>query len=436
VGVEEPEVRYAEREGKFLAYEVFGSGPCDLLLQQNVFPIDLMWDLPKLAAFLERLGTIARVIAFDSPGYGASDPVIAPGAATVEQNADAITTVLDAARAPRVAILDISHAIGAVTFAATYPQRVRSLIAVHLRSSWPELRSLSVSGRRKLALQLSGIGSLEAENPRVAHDPVLRHWWARARRLLQNREQSLEMIEFAARIDVAPFLSAVHVPTLVLHCVDNAVYDIELSRTATNLIPDARFVELPGSENAIFLGDTNLALNEIERFLAEPATLIEHDRVLATVLFTDIVGSTEQLAAHGDSAWRHKLDDHDNAATQLVRSYRGAVVKQTGDGILATFDGAARAVLCASELLATAERQGITLRAGLHTGEIELRPSDVTGIAVVIAQRISALATANEILVSRTVVDLTAGSGLKFEPHGEHHLKGVPRTWPIFSARA
>jgi class 3 adenylate cyclase len=153
------------------------------------------------------------------------------------------------------------------------------------------------------------------------------------------------------------------------------------------------------------------------------------------VLFTDIVGSTEQLAAHGDSAWRHKLDDHDNAATRLVRSYRGEVVKQTGDGTLATFDGAARAVLCASELLATAERQGITLRAGLHTGEIELRPSDVAGIAVHTASRIADLAGANEILVSRTVVDLTAGSGLEFEPHGEHQLKGVPGTWPIFTAQ-
>jgi class 3 adenylate cyclase len=191
---------------------------------------------------------------------------------------------------------------------------------------------------------------------------------------------------------------------------------------------------LPGAEDAIFLGDTAPVLSEIERFLREPETVIAHDRVLATVLFTDIVASTEQLAASGDDAWGRALDEHDRTMDRLVASHRGRVVKSTGDGVLATFDGPARAVRCAAGMIDAASQQGITLRAGLHTGEIEIRPTDVIGIAVHTANRISALAQPGEILVSRTVVDLTAGSGLEFQPRGKHQLKGVPGTWTTFAA--
>jgi class 3 adenylate cyclase len=211
------------------------------------------------------------------------------------------------------------------------------------------------------------------------------------------------------------------------------VGDIDTSRAAAAKIPDARLVELPASENDLFLGDTAPVLAEIERFLREPEAGATHDRVLATVLFTDIVASTERLAAGGDDAWRRTMDDHDRTMERLVAAYGGRIVKPTGDGILATFDGPARAVRCAAELLDAAAAEGITLRAGLHTGEIEIRPTDVTGIAVHIANRISALANPSEILVSRTVVDLTAGSGLQFEGRGEHQLKGVPGTWPTFA---
>jgi class 3 adenylate cyclase len=199
-------------------------------------------------------------------------------------------------------------------------------------------------------------------------------------------------------------------------------------------LPAGRFVELPGSESDIFLGETTAVLSEIERFLHEPETAATRDRALATVLFTDIVASTERLAASGDDAWGRALDEHDRTMDRLVSSYRGRVVKSTGDGILATFDGPARAVRCAAEMIDAASQQGITLRAGLHTGEIEIRTTDVIGIAVHTANRISALAKPSEILVSRTVVDLTAGSGLQFEPRGEHQLKGVPGTWPTFAA--
>jgi class 3 adenylate cyclase len=229
-------------------------------------------------------------------------------------------------------------------------------------------------------------------------------------------------------------LPTLRIPTLVFHRRDDRVFDIETSRAAAALIPGARFVELPGSEHDIFLGDTAPVLSEIERFLREPESAPTHDRVLATVLFTDIVASTERLAASGDDAWGRALDEHDRTMDRLVARYRGRVVKSTGDGILATFDGPARAVRCAAEMIDDAAAQGITLRAGLHTGEIEIRPTDVVGIAVHTANRISSLADPGEILVSRTVVDLTAGSGLQFEARGEHQLKGVPGTWPTFAA--
>jgi class 3 adenylate cyclase len=199
-------------------------------------------------------------------------------------------------------------------------------------------------------------------------------------------------------------------------------------------IPGARYTELPGRDPLPYVGDAIPILEEIEEFLTGERSHVSTDRVLATVLFTDIVASTEQLANLGDDVWRHVLDDHDQSMSRLVTDYRGRVVRGTGDGILATFDGPARAVRCAAALLNAARAQNITLRAGLHTGEIELRPPDIAGIAVHIASRVASLAGGNEILVSRTVVDLTAGSGLDYEPRGEQVLKGVPGTWPVYAA--
>jgi class 3 adenylate cyclase len=285
-----------------------------------------------------------------------------------------------------------------------------------------------------MARALATRRGLRSDNPRVAHDPVLQLWWGRARRAT-SPDATARQMEWAAETDIEPVLGSVRAPTLVLHRRDNQLWDIDTSRTAASSMPNARFVEVPGAEVDVFLGDTVTVLAEIERFLAEPEVHIVNDRVLATVLFTDMVASTEQLAARGDDAWRKVLDDHDMTTARVVADYQGQVVKQTGDGILATFDGPARAVRCAATLLDAADRKGVTLRAGLHTGEIELRPSDVAGIAVHIASRIAALASPNEILVSRTVVDLTAGSGLQFEPSGEHQLKGIPGTWLTFTAQ-
>jgi class 3 adenylate cyclase len=433
-GVRDVEVRWAYLDGMAIAYEVFGAGPRDLLLEQIWSPIDLMWELPQLASFLDRLGGMARVIVFDALGSGASDQVVNRPGATVEQFADAALAVLDAVDAARVVLLDASAGMSGAAFTAIYPQRLHSAILVNLRPSYPEVGKMSAEQRKNLARALQGARGLELHNPRVAHDPELRSWWGRAQRLRVSPAERLVQVEWSAHVDAERLLPLIQVPTLVMHRGDNRMFDLERSRDAAELIPDSRFVELPGSESDLFLGDTAPVFTEIERFLAQPGVETTHDRPLATILFTDMVSSTERLAAQGDNAWIRTLDDHDNTMNRIVIHYRGRVVKTTGDGILATFDGPARAVRCAVDLLDAAQTHGIMLRAGLHTGEIELRPSDIAGIAVHIASRISALAGPNEVLVSRTVVDLTAGSGLQFEARGEHELKGVPGTWATFAA--
>jgi class 3 adenylate cyclase len=427
------EVRFAEHAGDVLAFTVFGDGPRDLLIDQAVFPIDLMWELPQLATFMEALGSIARVIVFDGASCGASDPSRAHGAAVNEALADEYMSVLNAADSDRATVFSLGGNGSALIAAATYPEGIRSVILVNFRSAFPEFRDLSAAQLRRIAMRLRSPEWLRVRDPRIAHDPALQRWWTRSSRLLTSPDGTVQKMQDAALVDIESHLGEVRVPTLVLHRRDNRVWDITASRAAAQRIPGSRFVELPGAETDIFLGDTAPVLAEIARFLTERQPEAALDRPLATVLFTDIVSSTEHLVAAGDDAWRHLLDDHDKLTDRLVAEHRGRVVKPTGDGILATFDGPARAVRCAAALLQAAKAQGISLRAGLHTGEIELRRDDVAGIAVHIASRISALAGPNEILVSRTVVDLTAGSGLQFEPHGDHELKGVPGTWPVFS---
>jgi len=431
------EVRYAEVAGDYFAFSVFGNGPIDLAVAQSRFPIDLMWDLPQLASFMEALGNLARVIVWDAPGVGASDPDRDPTATNSEEFANHVLAVLDAAESERATMFEMGAATS-IEFAGAHPERVRSLILVNFRMSYPELQNFSLSQLKRLAMTLRSPERLRFDNPRSAHDPVLQRWWGKSMRLANNPEGMVRNLARAQYVDVEtllPAMGTIRTPTLVLHRRDNRVWDIDTSRAAASRLPNARFVELPGAENDIFLGDTAPVLAEIERFLAEPEAEAPTDRVLATVLFTDIVASTEHLAVEGDSNWRRHLDSLDQQAERIVRDYRGRIVRSTGDGILATFDGPARAVRCAAALLASTTQQGIALRAGLHTGEIELRPPDIAGIAVHTASRIADLAGPNEILVSRTVTDLTAGSGLEFEPRGEHQLKGVPGSWPLFATR-
>jgi class 3 adenylate cyclase len=414
---------------------VVGGGPVDLLMNFGVWPIDLMREMPQLAQFMDALCSVARVIAYDPRPCGASDPMPTElGAAGVENVAVDRRAVLAAAGSERATILDLAQGATSVFFAATYPEQVRSLIVSHFRPSFPELRNFSAEQRTRFARVLASTQGLRIYNPRVAHDPVLQRAWGRARRLGASPQELARTMEMSAETDVASLLPHLRVPTLVLHRRDNRVWDIETSRAAAARIPNCRFVELPGSETEIFLGDTRPVLTEITRFLQQGDEVVGADRPLATVLFTDIVGSTERLSTVGDQHWRRVLDDHDDAIDQTVTTHLGRVISHTGDGVLATFDGPARAVRCAAAIRDTLAELGIAVRAGLHTGEVELRDADVTGIAVHIASRVCALAGPGVILVSRTVVDLTSGSGITYDTHGEHQLKGVNGTWPIFVA--
>jgi class 3 adenylate cyclase len=431
--VRQSEVRFAERDGKYVAFTVFGTGLVDLVFVQARFPIDLMWELPQLASFAESLGRSARVIVYDSRGNGASD-LLNPltDRSVMEQGFDDLIAVLDAAESERTSILDHGGGV-ATTFAATYPERVRSLIIGNLRASYPELQGMTEQQLTRLAIALRSDRHLRMEAPRLAHDSDLQRWWGRANRLVSSHEQLVRNMQWAARSDYSAVLPLVRMPTLVLHRRDNRIWDIESSRAAAALIPGSRFVELPGSENDLFLGDTSVVLDEIERFLETPDVPEVDNRALATVLITDIVASTEQLAERGDRPWREVLDRHDTAVEKLVAKHRGQVVKSLGDGTLATFDGPTRAVRCAQAIVQTVDDEHIQIRTGLHTGEIEMRPNDVAGIAVHIASRISALATPGEILVSQTVVDLTHGAGVQFDARGEHDLKGVPGNWALYA---
>jgi class 3 adenylate cyclase len=431
--VREFEVRYAVHHDVSIAFTVFGDGQRDLLLGQNVCPVDLLLELPQFASFIDALCGFSRVIAYDPRGQGASDS-LDPSTATLEASGDDVIAVLDATDSARATYFSMSGSnASTVLLAATHPNRIRSVILTHPRMSYPEFREMSPERRKLLARALVTTDSLRLANPRVAHDPVLQRWWGRARRLNSSPDQTARNLEVAGLTDLEAMLPGIRVPTLVLHRRDNRLWDIEHSRAFANRIPGARLVELAGSETDLFLGDTSEVLAEVEAFICAEEQPAEVDRPLATVLFTDIVASTDQLSAVGDRAWRHILDEHDDAVASAVAAHRGRVIKKLGDGTLATFDGPARAVRCAQTVRDKLAALGIEVRAGLHTGEIELRSGDVAGIAVHIASRVAALAGAGEILVSRTVVDLTAGSSIAFDPRGEHQLKGVPGHWSIFA---
>jgi class 3 adenylate cyclase len=434
--VRDVDVEFAVRDGSYIAYEVFGAGPVDLVVEPgNSFPIDLMWDLPQLAEFMDALGRVARVVVIDGRGQGASDPLpTTDGAAGVENQAADLLAVLDAVGAERASILGLFTGPSDLVFAATYPHRVRSLILNNFRTSYPEMRGQTADQRRSIAAWLASPRGLKFFNPRVAHDPVLRQWWGRAHRLVGSPAHVARTMEFAAELDTDALLEQVRTPTLIFHRQGNQMWDIDTSRAAAARMPNARFVELPGSESELFLGDTGRVLEEITRFLRGPdAPADGDDRQLATVLFTDIVASTQRLATVGDRAWRGILDYHDRTIAQIVASYRGRVIKTLGDGMLATFDGPARAVRCATAIRDTVAEHGIAVRAGLHTGEVEHRGGDVVGMAVHTGARVAALAGSGEVLASSTVKDLVAGSGIEFDDRGDHELKGVPGTWRLYS---
>jgi class 3 adenylate cyclase/pimeloyl-ACP methyl ester carboxylesterase len=427
--------RYAKSGDVHIAYQVFGSGPLDLVFGPGfVSHVEACWDEPGFARWLEQFGKSVRVITFDKRGTGLSDRVNKlPG---LDQRMDDIRAVMDAAGSQRAALFGISESGSMATlFAATHPDRCQALVLYGTFARWfptpAELEAILAAMRENW-----GTGaSLRRFGPSKLHDPAFRQWWARLERLGASPSAALDLMHMNSQIDVTDILPSVRVPTLVLHRVGDKVANVEEGRFMAKNIPGARFIELSGSDHLPFIGDNSAEIvSHVMEFITGAPAEVEVERVLATVLMTDIVGSTTRAESLGDKGWRDLLEAHDNAVRKEFSRFRGHEVKSLGDGFLATFDGPARAIRCASAITEAVKPLGIEVRAGLHTGEVELVDDDVRGIAVHLAARVSALAGPGEVLVSRTVRDLVAGSDIRFSERGSHTLKGIPEPMQIFAA--
>jgi class 3 adenylate cyclase/alpha-beta hydrolase superfamily lysophospholipase len=438
-----PETRYAKSGGVHIAYQVVGAGPDLILVPGWISHVEMMWEEPALARYLERLASFSRLIMIDKRGTGLSDPVSLDRVPTLEQRMDDVRAVMDAVDSERAALLGVSEGGPMnILFAATYPERTSALVLLgtFARAVEGDDYPIGVAPERlddfleQLAENWGDGQSLWNLAPSVAADERMRASWARFERMSASPGAATTLLRMVADIDVRHILSSVHVPTLVLHRTGDTFVPLAQGRYLAEHIPGARFVELPGTDHLYFVGDTGPLLDEVEVFLTGQRQQHEADRVLATVLFTDIVDSTRHAAELGDRRWRDLLDSHDALVRRQVERFRGRAVKGTGDGVLATFDGPARAIRSACAIVEAARQLGVELRAGLHTGECEVRGDDLGGIAVHIGARVAAMAAPGEVLASSTVKDLVAGSGLRFADRGSHVLKGVPGEWRIYAA--
>jgi class 3 adenylate cyclase/pimeloyl-ACP methyl ester carboxylesterase len=431
---EVPETCFAQTPGGRIAYQVVGDGPIDVLVSHGAFfPIDLMWDEPSLVRFLDRLSTFSRQVWFDPRGVGASDPLPHEEERFAEAMLDDMLALLDHLGWEQVALVgDIGPHI---LFAASHPERTKALVLLNRGARMANLREPSSASPTELLDQMRrrwGTGAvLEQVAPSMAGDARLRRWLGRSQRLLCTADEMYWRGQAALATDFRPALPSVQAPTLFLY--RQGVRGAAQIPNDAKQVRGARVVELPGEDFLFFVGDTGPMLDAIEEFLTGQLPARHSDRVLATVLYTDIVGSTEHAARLGDRRWRDLLATHDALLADQVERFRGRMVKSTGDGALATFDGPGRAIRCSCAIRDSARTLGVELRAGLHTGEIELIGDDIAGIAVHIGARVVAQAGGGEVLVSSTVKDLVAGSGINFIERGEHELKGVPGAWRLFA---
>ena len=441
-GVNAPETRYATAGDLSIAYQVFGAGPLDIALDVWWFnQVDAQWDVPPLARLLRRFATFSRVIVFDKRGLGLSDPVQLSDLPSLEQWMDDQLAVLADSKIERVAMVGGNGGgFMPMLFAATYPERVSALVLVDafatsaVDSDHPGVPTAEIQGRLD-AMRDWGHGSiLYGMAPSAADEPGFREIWARYERAAVSPGAVMAMMKMVYAIDLRDLLPMIRVPTLVISRRDATRIRPEAGRYLADHIPDARFVEVPGIDSFMWAGEQELIVDEIEEFLTGVRPQPLADRVLATVLFTDIVSSTERAAEVGDRRWRALLDAHNTTVRGHIERARGRVIDTKGDGFVATFDGPARAVLCARDIARDVRGLGIEVRAGLHAGEIELVGDDIAGIAVHIAARIMALADPGEVLVSSTVKDLVVGSDLRFTDRGTRALKGVPDQWRLFAA--
>jgi class 3 adenylate cyclase len=441
-----PPVAYTDSDGLSIAYRRAGAGGPDfVLVLPTLGTIEMLWEPPcdRLA-----LGVMefARVICFDRRGTGLSSPTSHP--ATLEEQLDDLDAVLDACRASRVTLYSEGEgAMLALLYAATRPERVARLILLHGMAritaaegyEWP----WSAEERRKHLIEptLAGWGSgatAELLAPVLSSkEPRLAGWWARWERITGAPAYFRKILELNGEMDVRAILGQVGVPTLILNRPESAAVDDRHAEYLAERIPGAELRQLPGRDSVSFADGFEAQLEVMRAFVTGDApSAPKRTRSLATVLFTDIVGSTERAAATGDRGWRDVLEEHDELSRRIVSAHEGAAIKSTGDGLLATFDGPARGVQAAVELCEAVRELGLELRAGLHTGEVELIGDDIGGMAVHIGARVGAHAGEGEVLASSTVKDLVVGAGIEFEPAGEHRLKGVPGEWQLYRVTA
>jgi len=439
-----PETRYARRGDDYIAYQTVGNGPPDILFMSAWFShVDGRWEEPRFAAMLNRIATMGRLIVFDKRGSGASDP-LAAAQPTWEDWADDISAVLQAADSERATVIGVGDSGPlAMLFAATQPQRVTSLVLINTGARLVQgpdypwgLSGDEVERFLRRTRETWGTGGIsDIFSTSASSDERYRQWWARYQRMGSSPGRSTTMARLVFAVDVRNVLSTIHVPTLVIHRKDFRFFPVELGRYLAEHIANAKYVELPGADGFVYLGDTDAVLSEVEEFVTGSRRSPEADRILATILLTDMVGSTDRAARLGDQRWRAVLDAHDDIVRGQLKQFRGRLHRATGDGMLATFDGPARGVRCAQSLRDALREAGIDIRSGLHAGEIELRGDEIGGIAVHIAARIGAQAESGEILCSSTVKELVTGSDLAFVDRGRHQLKGVPQEWQIYAVQ-
>jgi pimeloyl-ACP methyl ester carboxylesterase len=436
-----PTVRYAKSGETSIAYQVVGEGPIDVVLVPGMAThLELQWQWPLTARFYERLGSFSRLILFDKRGTGLSDPVA--DVPTLEQRIDDVRAVMDAVGSERAALIGVSEG-GPMSalFAAIHPDRVTSLVLYGAMARTTEAPDYPWAApaealRESAAEFIAPYWGQEADGMVelfVPSHPDAAEIFTRIHRSAASPAMVEQLFEMFLDTDVRDILPTIHVPTLVLHRRGDRVVNRRAGEELARRIPGARYVELAGIDHLPWAGDSDAVLGEIEEFLTGTRSMPEPDRVLATVMFTDIVGSTERAAELGDARWRELLAAHQTTVREELKRFRGREVKTIGDGYLATFDGPARAIECGRAITKAVRPLGLEVRIGLHSGEVELIGEDLGGMAVHIGARIGDLASGGEVLVSRTVRDLVVGSGIDFEERGTHQLKGVPGDWELFA---
>ena len=437
-----PEIKYAKNNGIHIAYQIVGSGPIDLVLVPGwVSNIEIFWEEPNAVRFLRRLSSFSRLILFDKRGTGLSDKICYTP--TLEERMEDVRTVMDAVQSKRAALVGYSEGGPMCSmFAATHPDRTLSLVMIgsfarRIKTSdypfgiTPEQYAFFLDQIEKK--WGDGVG-LESRAPSLANDALFRNWWARFLRLSASPATAVALTKMNSEIDVRNILSAIRVPTLILHAENDAVVNVEEGRYIAKNIKGAQFYKVPSKDHLPWIGAPDTILDKIEEFVAGSISASETTRSLYTVMFTDIATSTELVANSGDRKWSDILDAHNKIIRHEISVYAGREIDNAGDGFFIAFDGPARAIRCATSIMNALQAIKLSVRIGIHIGECEVVGNKLSGIAVHIGSRISAAAKPNQIWVSQTVKDLVAGSGISFMDMGFHNLKGVADKWNLYQA--